>query len=190
MKNTLNVLKSTNTIYLQTTVCILQLSVLQEKCLQVAKYVSYVSNVFPRLSLESELKRQCMTYMICTPCIKTVKITNQKNVKEGDIIMYLEHGVRHYGVVLKIKKLTNTPVSCTVTYTTSYANKSRGLVETDHMTFRFKDALHKLDFTSSKCKVYHFKYVVKRARKLIGVEMHEFFIKQCSSFPIWCKLNL
>lgn len=105
MKNTLNVLKSTNTIYLQTTVCILQLSVLQEKCLQVAKYVSYVSNVFPRLSLESELKRQCMTYMICTPCIKTVKIKNQKNVKEGDIIMYLEHGVRHYGVVLKIRSL-------------------------------------------------------------------------------------
>lgn len=104
--------------------------------------------------------------------------------------MYLEHGVRHYRVVLKIKKFTNTSVSCTGTYTTSYANKSRGLVETDHMTFRFKHALHKLDFASSKCKVYHFKYVVMRARKLIGVEMHEFFIKQCSSFPIWCKLNL
>lgn len=91
--------------------------------------------------------------------------------------MYFEYGVRYYWVVFKIKKFINILVSCIGMYIILYVNKFCGLVEIDYMIFWFKDVFYKLDFVLLKCKVYYFKYVVMCVRKLIGVEMYEFFIK-------------
>lgn len=136
------------------------------------------------MNLKSKLKKQYITYIIYTPYIKTIKITNQKNIKKKNIIIYLKHNIKHYKIILKIKKFTNTSINYTITYTTSYTNKSHKLIKTNHITFQFKNTLHKLNFTSSKYKIYHFKYIIKHTKKLINIKIHKFFIKQYNNFPI------
>lgn len=157
--------------------------------LQVAKHTSTVQSLFSIFGLEPEVKRKCMQYMYCIPCFKTVKIQSKKDVKEGDIILYHEQNFWHYAVVFEKQKPKTASVKCSVAHNTSCAQGSCRLIEADLKKIQFNGSFYKLDFTSSKFKVYDPKVVVNRARNSIGKQMFEFFINQCSSFPIWCKLT-
>lgn len=161
--------------------------------LQVARHASYVQHLFPildsRFNLELEVKRQCMQYMFCIPCFKIVNIESKKDVKKGDIIVYFDQDRYnwHYGVVLWTKKPTNTSVKCSVAHNTSCAQHSRKGIEAIHLEIKFMKSFYKLDFTSSNVEVYDSEVVVKRALKMMGEQMLEYFTNQCSNFPIWCK---
>lgn len=157
--------------------------------LQVATHASTIPTIFSILELEPEVKRKCMQYMYCMPCFKTVKIQSKNDVKEGDIILYHEQKLWHYAVVLEKKKSKKASVKCFVVHNTSCAQGSCRLIEADLKEIQFNGSFYKLDFTSSKFKVYDPKVVVNRARNSMGKQMFEFFINQCSYFPIWCKLN-
>lgn len=159
--------------------------------LQVANFVSNVSHLFTRSDLESELKRKCMKYMICIPCFQPVEIKSKHDIKKGDIIVHLEHGLWHYRVVLKTEQTTSTSdsVTCLVAHNTSCAQGARGMINTDNISIRPNRSIYKLDFASSGFEVCRPDDVVKRAHQFIGEKMLEYFINECSNFPIWCKLN-
>lgn len=123
----------------------------------------------------------------CFICIPSKNIESENDVKEGDIIEYVENNIWHHAVVITTLQSTKKTVRCRVAHCTScdHTSGKKSKKEQD-IVIPFKKLFYKLIFESSDLEMDKLEDVASKARKS---SMPDFLTNACSQFPIWCKLK-
>lgn len=161
------------------------------------RILSFLSSTIFRLECELERnEKQFEKKIICNECYKinktlmsvqTIKINREKDVKQGDIIMYPLHGHWHHAVVLEKKAHRPNKVVCSIAHYTFSVLRRK--IEKEDIDIQFRGNFYKLNYTEPEFEVYDPEDVVKRAQSRIGEQNFVFFTNESSHYTRWCKLK-
>lgn len=169
--------------------------------LQVKK-VDLVTQLFLTGRIGNEKQRNESLFrnkIICEPCyimnlnlldVTHVAITNDEDIKIGDIIQYSYWRLLHNAVVLK-KIRTNTMESvCSIAHYAYCGPFHDKTIKEETLGIRFDGGYFKLDYAPPRYDVYAPEDVVRRAESMIGEQRFTYFSNDSCHFARWCKLKL